>query len=151
LSPEELKDLVAGHRGLNPEQRTIIAGALEIRQRLLREVLVQRRAVFVLPLDTPIPRARQALAESGHSRAPIAYGGHLDDVVGVVTLRDLLDHNGTAQRSLTDVARPAVVFPETCGSPTAPVARCVLRWFTGNAYCSRAVPAVPWSSLRLVG
>jgi putative hemolysin len=36
LSPEELRDLVVGHRGLNAEQRTIITGALEIHERLLR-------------------------------------------------------------------------------------------------------------------
>jgi len=109
LSPEELKDLVAGHRGLNAEQRMIITGALELHDRLLREVLVPRREVFILSVDTPIAEARRALAESGHSRAPVARGGHLDDVTGVVTLRDLLDD----QQALTDVARPVVVFPET--------------------------------------
>lgn len=109
LSPEELKDLVAGHRGLNAEQRTIITGALEIHDRLLREVLVPRREVFILSAGTPIAEARRTLAESGHSRAPVASDGHLDDVTGVVTLRDLLDDD----QSLTDVARPPVVFPET--------------------------------------
>jgi putative hemolysin len=108
LSPEELKDLVVGHRGLNPEQRTIITGALEIHERILREVLVPRRAVVTLPVGMPIAKARVALAGSGHSRAPVVRG-HLDDVVGVVNLRDLLDD----QRSLVEVARPAVVFPDT--------------------------------------
>src|SRR5262249_54134201 len=36
LSPEELRDLIATHHGLNAEQRTIITGALNIHQRLLR-------------------------------------------------------------------------------------------------------------------
>jgi putative hemolysin len=108
LSPEELKDLVVGHRGLNAEQRTIITGALEIHERILREVLVPRRAVVTLPTDMPVAEARVALADSGHSRAPVVRG-HLDDVVGVVNLRDLLDD----QRSLVEVARPAVVFPDT--------------------------------------
>jgi putative hemolysin len=109
LSPEELRDLVVGHRGLNAEQRTIITGALEIHERILREVLVPRRSVFTMRADVPIAQARAALAESGHTRAPIVRDGHLDDVIGVVTLRDLLDDSTT----LADVARPPVVFPDS--------------------------------------
>ncbi|HEX6360593.1 hemolysin family protein [Actinophytocola sp.] len=109
LSPEELRDLVIGHRGLNAEQRTIITGALEIHERILREVLVPRRNVFTMRADVPIAEARAALASSGHSRAPIVQDGHLDDVIGVVTLRDLLDD----RRALVDVARPPVVFPDS--------------------------------------
>ena len=109
LSPEELRDLVVGHRGLNAEQRTIITGALEIHERILREVLVPRRSVFTIRADVPTPAARKALASSGHSRAPIVRDGHLDDVIGVVTLRDLLDDS----RPLAEVARPPLVFPDS--------------------------------------
>jgi putative hemolysin len=109
LSPEELRDLVAGHRGLNAEQRTIITGALEIHERILREVLVPRRKVLTIRADKPIAEARALLASSGHSRAPIVKDGHLDDVIGVVTLRDLLDDS----RTLADVTRPPVVFPDS--------------------------------------
>jgi putative hemolysin len=109
LSPEELRDLVIGHRGLNAEQRTIITGALEIHERILREVLVPRRNVFTIRVDVPTAEAREALASSGHTRAPIVRDGHLDDVIGVVTLRDLLDDT----RPLSDLARPPVVFPDS--------------------------------------
>jgi putative hemolysin len=109
LSPEELRDLVVGHRGLNAEQRTIITGALEIHERILREVLVPRRNVFTIRADVSTAEARNALASSGHTRAPIVRDGHLDDVIGVVTLRDLLDDSCV----LADVARPPVVFPDS--------------------------------------
>lgn len=109
LSPAELRDLVIGHRGLNAEQRTIITGALEIHERILREVLVPRRNVFTIRADVPIAEARSALASSGHTRSPIVRDGHLDDVIGVVTLRDLLDD----EKTLADVARPPVVFPDS--------------------------------------
>jgi putative hemolysin len=109
LSPDELKDLVVGHRGLNPEQRRIILGGLEIHERLLREVLVPRGAVFTLPVDMPIDQARAALAKSGHSRAPVVRSNHLDDVVGVVQLRDVLDDHA----SLLGLAAPAMLFPDS--------------------------------------
>ena len=109
LSPEELRDLVVGHRGLNPEQRTIITGALDIHERLLREVLVPRRAVITLRAGQPIAEARTELARSGHNRAPVTREGHLDDVLGVVALRDLLDDD----QDLVAVSRPPVVFPDS--------------------------------------
>ncbi|WP_282776397.1 MULTISPECIES: hemolysin family protein [unclassified Nocardia] len=109
LSPAELRDLVAGHRGLTPEQRTIILGALDIHERVLRQILVPRRAVFTLPADLPVTDASHALAHAGHSRAPVVAGTHLDDTIGVVNLRTLLDD----ATSLTDAARPATVLPDT--------------------------------------
>ncbi|MGW0517983.1 hemolysin family protein [Crossiella sp. NPDC003009] len=109
LSPAELRDLVAGHRGLNAEQRMIITGALEIHERLLRHVLVPRRAVVTVAADATVAQARSVLAESGHSRAPVVRSGHLDDVAGIVHLRDLLDDNGT----VLDAARPATIFPDS--------------------------------------
>lgn len=109
LGPEELRDLVIGHRGLGHEQRRMVTGAMGLHERILRQVLVPRRAVFTIPADTPIGAARMALAGSGHSRAPVLASPRLEDVVGVVHLRDLLTEDGTVM----DVARPAVLFPDT--------------------------------------
>lgn len=111
LSPEELRDLVAGHRGLSAEQRLIISGALEIHERTLREVLVPRREVFTLPDDQPIGEARLALADAGHSRAPVIRAGELDDVLGVANLRELM--GGDPSVPVAELARPAVVFPDS--------------------------------------
>lgn len=111
LSPEELRDLVTGHRGLNAEQRLIISGALEIHERTLREVLVPRREVFTLPDDQPAGRACTALAESGHSRAPVISVGELDNVVGVANLRELMA--GDPAVPVAGLVRPAVVFPDS--------------------------------------
>ncbi|MFB9836194.1 hemolysin family protein [Actinoallomurus acaciae] len=109
LSSEELRDLVIGQRGLDREQRRMVIGAMELHERTLREVLVPRRAVFTIPADAPIAAAQAMLAASGHSRAPVLASSRLEDVVGVVHLRDLLTEEGT----VTEVARPAVLFPDT--------------------------------------
>ncbi|MFD7654521.1 hemolysin family protein [Actinosynnema sp. NPDC059797] len=109
MSAEELRELVHAQRGLNAEQRMIMTGALEIDERRLREVLVPRRSVVTLDSDLDVPAARAELAASGHSRAPVARGGHLDDVVGIVHLRDLLRDDA----KLADLARPPVVFPDS--------------------------------------
>ncbi|MDX6741975.1 hemolysin family protein [Actinocorallia sp. A-T 12471] len=111
LGAEELRDLVAGQRGLTAEQRTIITGALDIHDRTLRSVLRPRPQVFVLRADLPVAEARTALAESGHSRAPVAAARHVDDIVGVANLRELITADGTLP--VARACRPALTLPES--------------------------------------
>jgi putative hemolysin len=54
-------------------------------------------------------QAAARLIEHGYSRAPVTRGD-LDEVVGVVSLRDMV---AQPDRPLGDVARPAVFLPET--------------------------------------
>jgi putative hemolysin len=108
LSPEELRELVVAHPTLTAEQRTIISGALEIHERLLREVLVPRPAVVSLPDDLDVATARDVLARAGHSRAPVVHSHDLDNAIGVVHLRDLLGGQGT----VGEVARAALELPD---------------------------------------
>ena len=91
ISPDELRDLVTSHKDLNPEQREIISGALDLHERMLREVLVPRGSVFTLSADTTVARARQQMASAGHSRVPVTRGHHLDQVVGIVHWGSVVD------------------------------------------------------------
>lgn len=109
LSSEELRELVSAHRGLTIEQREMISGALEIQHRVLRGILVPRRKVVMLSSDLSLAAAQDQLVESGHSRAPVVRSRNLDDVIGVVHLRDLLG-GGT---SVAETARPALQLPDS--------------------------------------
>lgn len=110
ITPAEIRDMVAAHRGFTPEQRLIISGAIQITERRLKQVLVPRRAVFSLDTDTSVKAACGRLAASGHSRAPVVRQGNLDDTVGVVNLRDLVTSD---RKNLTELARPAVLLPDS--------------------------------------
>ncbi len=110
ITPGEIRDLVTTHGGFTPEQRMIISGAVEITERILREVLVPRRAVFTLDADLPVEVARDQMATSGHSRAPVVHNGNLDDTIGVVHIRDLLLAAG---QTVADVAGPALLMPDS--------------------------------------
>lgn len=116
LSPDELREIVTSHRQLNPEQREIISGALEIHRRTLREVLVPRGQVFTLDQDMSIDQARAAMADAGHSRAPVTAGGHLDDVVGVVHWSALALGGSSPVGA---VATEPLLFPSTAGVSVA--------------------------------
>jgi putative hemolysin len=82
---------------------------VEITERVLREVLVPRRAVFTLDAGLGVAEARTRLAASGHSRAPVVRDGNLDEVMGVVSLRDLIVDGST----VADAARPPYLLPDS--------------------------------------
>ncbi|WBB81317.1 hemolysin family protein [Micromonospora sp. WMMD882] len=111
ISPDELRDIVAGNHGFTKEQQTIIAGAVEIADRRLRAVLVPRLQVFCLDSGTTAEAARLVLAASGHSRAPVVRHGGLDDAVGVLHLRDLV--GVPDDRPIDEYARPPMLLPDS--------------------------------------
>jgi putative hemolysin len=117
VTAEELRDMVAVQPTFTPEQRRVIEGAFEIAERTLGQVLVPRRDVFVLDADWSCGEALDALAASGHSRAPVAPAQNLDRVAGVVHLRQLLTADAAAP--VGGVAREVPAFPESARALTA--------------------------------
>jgi putative hemolysin len=109
VTTEEIRDMVAAQQEFTAEQRTIISGAFEIADRILREILVPRRDVLSLATGTPTHEALRTLIAGGHSRAPIVGPAGLDDVLGVVHLRDLIDADG----AVDDHCRQGLFLPET--------------------------------------
>ncbi len=109
VSPEEIRDMVEAQQEFSAEQRTIISGAFEIADRILREILVPRRDVMVLPGDLPAREALDRLVTGGHSRAPVVGPVGLDDVLGVVHLRDLIGEQGV----VSDHMFTPLFLPET--------------------------------------
>jgi putative hemolysin len=109
VTEEEILDMVATQTQFTPQQRVIIAGAVELSTRTLREVLRPRIDVVVLAEDASAEEATGTLIASGHSRAPVAVDGDLDQVSGVVHLRDLIGQGGT----VADYAGSPLVFPES--------------------------------------
>jgi putative hemolysin len=109
VTPEEIRDLVTQQQEFTPEQRTIISGAFEIADRVLREILVPRRDVIVVSADAPSHEALATLVGGGHSRAPVVGRMGLDDVLGMVHLRDLIDAEGPAR----DHMLPPLFLPDS--------------------------------------
>jgi putative hemolysin len=108
IDEEELRDMVTTGTGFSRIQREILSGAFEIKERRLREISVPRPEIFSLTAETSAEDAIPLLLESGHSRAPVI-GKDIDDVIGLVHLRELIGVRG----KVGDIAREALTLPET--------------------------------------
>ncbi|MFI6819963.1 hemolysin family protein [Micromonospora sp. NPDC050187] len=108
MTEEELREMLVSQRGLSAQQREILTGAFDIAGRTVRQVLVARRDVTVLPAGLSPGEGMRRLAAAGRSRSPVVGGGGLDDVVGVVHIRDLV---GAGAPTVAGRARPPLLLP----------------------------------------
>src|SRR3954453_21973067 len=109
VTTEEIRDMGAAQQDFSIEQRTIISGAFEIADRILREILVPRLDVLTLATGAPAHEALRSLIAGGPPPAPVVGPAGLDDVIGVVHLRDLVDATGPVDA----LCRPGLFLPET--------------------------------------
>jgi putative hemolysin len=108
VTEEEVRDMIATGSVFRPEQRRILAEAIEVGERRLRDVLVPRRDVVAIPVDASVAEAIGMLLGTTHGRAPV-YRGDLDEVIGLVTLQDLVGAEGPVASRV----RPVVALPES--------------------------------------
>ncbi len=91
-APEEILMMVqeSGAGGILKEGETeLLENTLQLRQRSLRHLIVPRTQLLAAPVEMPGADLLRLLAESSHSRLPL-YEGTVDNIVGVVHLKDLL-------------------------------------------------------------
>lgn len=91
-APEEILMMVqeSGAGGILKEGETeLLENTLQLRQRSVRHVIVPRTQLLAAPVEMPGADLLRLLAESSHSRLPL-YEGTVDNIVGVVHLKDLL-------------------------------------------------------------
>ncbi|HXK10986.1 MAG TPA: hemolysin family protein [Vicinamibacteria bacterium] len=79
---------------------------------LAREIMTPRLDVVAIEAKAPVSALRRLMGETKYSRIPV-YGKDLDDIVGVVEVRDLLDFQGDAEAAVGPLARPTYLVPET--------------------------------------
>jgi len=114
---EELKELIneSAEKGiLDAEAVTMMEGALAVSEMQVRDAMVPRSHMVVIPLDIPLDEFLPLILESGHSRFPVI-GEDRDEVEGILLAKDLLRHYAESSGPLVikDLLRPAVVIPES--------------------------------------
>ena len=79
------------------------------------DVMVPRPDVAAISVSLPPEEALQAVLDSPYTRYPV-YRESLDDIVGVLHIRDLVEaiyDRGLAAVDLAEIVRPAYMVPET--------------------------------------
>lgn len=115
----ELREVVdlAQQRGVvADDERKMIQSVFELGDTPAREVMVPRTEMVWIEGDKTTSQATSLAVRSGHSRLPVI-GENVDDVVGVVYLKDLVQHSYSAGDELDtrvgDLMRPAVFVPDS--------------------------------------
>jgi putative hemolysin len=117
-SEAELKMLVSAstERGeIETEEREMLYKVFDFADKEVSDVMVPRPDVVALSIELPPEEALAAVIDSPYTRYPV-YRGSLDDIVGVLHVRDLfseLHDRGIAAVNLDDIVRPAHIVPET--------------------------------------
>jgi CBS domain containing-hemolysin-like protein len=116
----ELREVVdlAQQRGVvAADERRMIQSVFELGDTPAREVMVPRTEMIWIESDKSAGQAISLAVRSGHSRIPVI-GENVDDVVGVVYLKDLVGqmyYSNNAGRNVTvaQLMRPAVFVPDS--------------------------------------
>ncbi len=77
------------------EERRMLRNILKLREVRVDDVMIPRADILALEVDETIGEAVAAFRDSGHSRMPV-YRETLDDPIGMVHIKDLMDYMMTA-------------------------------------------------------
>ncbi|OBI95240.1 hemolysin family protein [Mycobacterium asiaticum] len=116
----ELREVVdlAQQRGVvAADERRMIESVFELGDTPAREVMVPRTEMVWIEGDKSPHQAMALAVRSGHSRIPVI-GENVDDILGVVYLKDLVQQsvfsrNGARETTVAQVMRPAVFVPDS--------------------------------------
>ena len=99
---------------LEESDRDLVRSAVEFGDKLVREVMTPRPAVFAVPGSITLEQFLEQLREHNFSRVPV-YEGTLDNVTGIAFAHDLLQiaDEEARTRTVAAIQRPAVFVPET--------------------------------------
>ena len=94
-----------------PEERAMLLNLLNFGNLRVEDVMVPRADIVAVEVTTPIEEIIGVMREAGHSRLPV-YREILDDIVGMVHIRDMLRYwNQEEPFSLADATRESLFVP----------------------------------------
>ncbi len=91
ISIEELADAVDIAETGSAEEQKMLSGIVSFGQTEVVEIMHSRVDITGLEFDADYDEVRRVIVETGYSRIPV-YGEDLDDVRGVLYVKDLLPH-----------------------------------------------------------
>jgi len=119
-SEEELRLLIesahpAPAKGARDIGREIILSAMDLRERIAREVMRPRADIVVLNTEMTMEECMEFVGENRFSRYPLCVAGEVDRTIGVVHIKDVirLRKRAATAADLAPVARDVIYVPPT--------------------------------------
>lgn len=91
-SPDEIELLIAESRDgglLEPDEHRRLQRALRLNLRQAKQLMVPRRKISALDINTPLPDVISIMSQSPFSRLPV-YRDSIDNIVGILHTKDLV-------------------------------------------------------------
>jgi CBS domain containing-hemolysin-like protein len=113
-SEEELRLVLASAQN-TAGGRNIVLNALDLRHRVVREVMRPRQEIAAFNSEATIAECLALAEKTRYSRFPLCEGGNLDKTLGVVHIKDLyaLRDKARTAADLLIAARKLIYVPET--------------------------------------
>lgn len=101
---------------LSPTERQMLRNLLHFGEQTAGDICVTRGDIMAVPSTISFDDLVRAFSDAGHSRLPV-YGESLDEVVGMVHIKDVFMANVDASkdRSLAALMREPLFVPESMG------------------------------------
>ncbi len=119
VTRQEIRDIIeTGEREgvLDEDERLMLQRTLRFNRTIAKEVMTPRLDMTAVSKSASVEEAIETCVQSGHARIPV-YEGSLDNVVGVVHIRDLVrDQNYgelAADANIEDLIQPTLHVPES--------------------------------------
>ena len=120
VTRDEIQDMIeTGEREgvIKEDEREMLQRIFRFNNTIAKEVMTPRLDMTGIPKEAGVEEAIQTCVQSGHARLPV-YEGSLDNVIGVVHIRDLVrDLNygaaDAAALELEDFIQPTLHVPES--------------------------------------
>jgi len=99
---------------LEANEGEMMRSIVDLDETVVREIMTPRTDIVALPEATTVAEARRVILEAGHSRLPV-YRGSIDNVIGVLHERDLLQatEEGLEEERISGRVRQVLFVPET--------------------------------------
>lgn len=113
-SERELREIIhrAGGDVIEEGEAKLLDSVLDFGDTVVREVMRPRPDMFCLGAHETVGRALEAAAQHGYSRIPIHGEDGIDDIKGVLYVKDLLTNDVERAQRVGEVARAAHFVPE---------------------------------------
>ena len=94
------------------EGRELLHSIVDFTETVVREVMTPRPDIVAIRAESSLDDLRALFREEQYSRIPV-YRGSLDNIIGIVFVKDLAALPPGAQPPLTTLMRPAYMVPES--------------------------------------